>query len=294
MKDSELSDYAYGDADDGRSEESSSSSMYQDTDDEDEGTNIEKDDKIALFGAYGSTGDHFTRLALDAGYSVRALILPGAKSESNIPCSSAYVSVVGSLEDNHKVEEVLSGATYVICMLSDTLTKTEGYKSDCFSRFVKILYPLMKSEPTIQLFLYQATSLATDIQGSIPIFSTILRHTIKRNSQILLDHDNVIKYIASQHGFGHQENNKSKDEHEDRNGEKNEIGSNISNMVAFPFIITRPTFLLMNGKSRKELVASKSQPGPFPEVYVDVAEFTLNAIQTKKLYNTCPYVVGDV
>jgi hypothetical protein len=35
------------------------------------------------------------------------------------------------------------------------------------------------------------------------------------------------------------------------------------------------------------------QPGPFPVTHVDLAEFSLNALLTEKLYNTCPYVVAD-
>lgn len=33
---------------------------------------------IGLFGAYGSTGNHFLKLALDAGYNVQAMLLPSA------------------------------------------------------------------------------------------------------------------------------------------------------------------------------------------------------------------------
>jgi hypothetical protein len=35
------------------------------------------------------------------------------------------------------------------------------------------------------------------------------------------------------------------------------------------------------------------QPGPFPITNFDLAEFSLNALKTEKLYNTCPYVVQD-
>lgn len=34
-------------------------------------------------------------------------------------------------------------------------------------------------------------------------------------------------------------------------------------------------------------------PGPFPITNVDLAEFTLGALRTEKLYNTCPYVVQN-
>ncbi len=35
------------------------------------------------------------------------------------------------------------------------------------------------------------------------------------------------------------------------------------------------------------------QPGPFPVAHVDMAQFSLEALLTEKLYNTCPYVVAD-
>lgn len=34
-------------------------------------------------------------------------------------------------------------------------------------------------------------------------------------------------------------------------------------------------------------------PGPFPITNVDLAEFTLGALRTVKIYNSCPYVVQD-
>lgn len=40
-------------------------------------------------------------------------------------------------------------------------------------------------------------------------------------------------------------------------------------------------------------VLYSQQPGPFPIAHVDLAEFSLNALLTKKLYNSCPYVVAD-
>lgn len=36
---------------------------------------------------------------------------------------------------------------------------------------------------------------------------------------------------------------------------------------------------------------NQQQPGPFPIAHVDLAEFSLNALLTNKLYNSCPYVV---
>jgi len=37
-------------------------------------------------------------------------------------------------------------------------------------------------------------------------------------------------------------------------------------------------------------ITQKKQPGPFPISHLDLADFSLNALLTKKLYNSCPYV----
>ena len=41
------------------------------------------------------------------------------------------------------------------------------------------------------------------------------------------------------------------------------------------------------------VTSSSQQPGPFPVAHVDMAKFSLEALLTEKLYNTCPYVVAD-
>jgi len=48
------------------------------------------------------------------------------------------------------------------------------------------------------------------------------------------------------------------------------------------------------GKAEKPFEwVSLQQPGPIPVSYIDLAEFSLNALRTKKLFNSSPYVVAD-
>lgn len=61
----------------------------------------------------------------------------------------------------------------------------------------------------------------------------------------------------------------------------------------FCYIVTRPGIIRNGGgRSKKRLAASKSQP-LVPVTTADLADFTLSALRMEKLYNTCPYVVGD-
>jgi len=112
---------------------------------------------IALFGAYSKTGNHFLRLALDAGYLVRALILAGGPTG----CLTEFVhqptfhGITGTLEEEDKIQRILRGADYVVCMLNDTLPGKKEYPAGCLTSFIRLLYPLMKQEPSIQAFLFQ-------------------------------------------------------------------------------------------------------------------------------------------
>jgi hypothetical protein len=80
------------------------------------------------------------------------------------------------------------------------------------------------------------------------------------NTALQQDHDAIIKYIGDNTGDW------------------------------FRYIITRPG-PTRDGLSKKKLSASKSLPGPVPIMNIDLAEFTLQAMKSEKLYNKCPYIV---
>ena len=131
--------------------------------------------KIALFGGHGKTGKHFLRLALDAGYHVRALVPPSnshhhnrmsTRTLSELADHTALRKTHGTLQESQKVQKVLKGAQLVVCLLNDTLpSKGKDYPKDCLANFMRLLYALMKKEGSIKVFLYQV-SVSTAAQMS--------------------------------------------------------------------------------------------------------------------------------
>ena len=114
---------------------------------------------------------------------------------------------------------------------------------------------------------FQSSSFASDDKGTAPLLSQMRKKVAVRKSarEFFQEQDKIVQYISEQ--------------------QKLSDGMN--------FVITRPGSLIVDRPSKKKLLASKSQPGPFPITNVDLAEFSLNALKTKKLYNSCPYVVQD-
>lgn len=164
---------------------------------------------IALFGAGSPTAAHFLRLALDAGYRVRALLVqsdhalasrstyPGRASrlakalkEEFADCCSSHPHPqqpqqlewvrAGSVYDAAAVAAVLQNATYVVCMMNhDAPLVCEGEREarrpvkynaqkkkreetplapdQPLTSFLQTLYPLMRREESIRVFLYQVS-----------------------------------------------------------------------------------------------------------------------------------------
>jgi hypothetical protein len=266
---------------------------YSDDDDDEEEANdqsyYESDNNgnsshpiiIGLFGAHGATGTHFVKLALDAGYAIQAL----APSVDSVPLQNEHLTVIpGSIEDNNvheAIPKVIRGATFVVCLLADTLQPTrkdDDYPEHKLLQFLQILYPYMTKSSSVTLFLHQANSLTNNADGTpIPILARMMKKTIHFlypcfscccciHPSYIHDQDSAIQFIVQ------QQNNYSDSK--------------------FHYIITRPG-MLREGPSQKRLTASKSLPGPFPITHADLAEFTLGALMEHKWYDTAPYVVGD-
>ena len=192
---------------------------------------------IALFGVDGRTGHHFLRLALDAGYRVRALVPPSTKLEGDF---DDLYTVIGTLNEDDKLQEVLYSSTYVVSMVGESiLAKSGDYTRDCLLKFTKTLYRIMErqDEPPIQGFLFQSTALAANQWGELPHLARIIRTywTRRRTLKYIDDLDAVTRFVHSK--------------------------SCGSKQVAFPYIITRPTSRLREGRSTKKLQASKSVRG---------------------------------
>jgi hypothetical protein len=264
---------------------------------------------IALFGAEGKTGHHFLRLALDAGYNVNAYLSPkvSLRSLEEFAHQPSLSVTTGKLEDIEQLQQAISGAQYVVCMLNDTLPGKKEYPAGCLVSFVNRLYPILQRESSVQLLIFQSTSLATSVSGPTPLLSKVVKRAARRRCAFTKDQDAVVRYIAAQHGLRQpkQSNPIIGPEKRSSVGQRSIKADDQSSVTRtdccddalpphFSFIVTRPTILLKDGPPSKTLSASKSQPGLFPVAHVDLAEFTLTALQNEKLYNTSPYVVADI
>lgn len=138
-------DYSSSDNDDSSSSSSSSSHSTR-------SSHNHATETIALFGIHGATGAHFVKLALDAGYAVQAL----APTASVVALQHPSLHIIeGTLDDSTKLQQVVQGATYVVCMLGETFAGTKKeYVPGTLVDFCSTLYPFMKESPT-RLFLYQ-------------------------------------------------------------------------------------------------------------------------------------------
>jgi hypothetical protein len=217
---------------------------------------------IALFGCGGCTAHHFLKLALDAGYRIRALLLlptfttayreiPNKITDRSKALLEEYADqefvefvTAESVYDAKACRRVLQDADFVVCFMNDaplcceilndkknTSASTirqlsssmsisnacknippEAYKKP-LTTFLEMLYPLMiERQQSIQVFLYQATSLSSDVRGKTPMFSKVLKtasvvgdivrpggkssNTLDSNHQ---DLDSAIQVIAKHH-----------------------------------------------------------------------------------------------
>jgi hypothetical protein len=115
---------------------------------------------IAIFGAYGVTGHYFLQLALEAGYHVRALMLPGIVLE-DMQGNDNLSLITGTLDDESKIRRVVKNASFVVCMLTDcdnTLQDPPSAASHPPATtfdFIKHLCPILEDVGLCQVFLYQ-------------------------------------------------------------------------------------------------------------------------------------------
>ena len=116
---------------------------------------------IALFGANSKTGAHFLRLALDAGYEVRALLTDPALREEAFSESLQWVEAA-TYFDMEACKEVVQDTNYVVCMLQEAIYIDEENLPAAdvdlgkpLTSFLQKLYPIMMEEVSIQVFLFQ-------------------------------------------------------------------------------------------------------------------------------------------
>jgi putative NADH-flavin reductase len=98
---------------------------------------------IALIGATGRTGSEFVKLALEDGFTVKALV----RTPSKVTIDDERLTLIeGDLQNLEAIEKVTEGASYVVCMAAASTLDGE-YPKEFMFEFVKRLYPISKNHP---------------------------------------------------------------------------------------------------------------------------------------------------
>lgn len=118
------------------------------------GSNVDEH-TIAVFGAYGKTGHYFLQLAMEAGYNVRVLLLPGV--ELDMPESDNLRVITGTFDEERKIQRVISKAAYIVCMLNDCKDIVDGGESMHASNFefIQRLVLTLEQSRSPRVLLYQ-------------------------------------------------------------------------------------------------------------------------------------------
>ncbi len=149
---------------------------------------------IALIGATGRTGSEFLRLALEDGFTVKALV----RTPSKVTIEDERLTLFeGDLQKLEAIEKVTEGASYVVCMAAASTIDGE-YPKEFMFEFVKRLYPILQKSPP-KVFLYQAGSMSTDGNGFLHPIAWAMKQTLGRRLNIfdkIDDNNAVIQFIG--------------------------------------------------------------------------------------------------
>jgi len=128
---------------------------------------------LLVFGGTGQTGQHFVRLALDAGHHVRVL----ARTPGKLTAVHDDLDVVqGSLDDDLDLGALLDGVDAVAMMVGDAAAQRSRQVN---TGFVGSLVPAMRRGGTRRL-LYQAGGLSAAPGTKLPLALQMVRSTIAR------------------------------------------------------------------------------------------------------------------
>lgn len=147
---------------------------------------------LLVFGATGQTGQHFTRLALDAGHRVRA----AARTPGKLRAAHDALEVVqGSIDENLDLDALLDGVDGVVVMLGDRVAQQERLVN---TEFVRRLVPAMRRAGTRRL-LYQAGGLSAVPGKRLMPVLRLVRATIARSYDGQhRDNEAVMRYLDSE------------------------------------------------------------------------------------------------
>ncbi len=130
--------------------------------------------QILVFGATGQTGQHFVRLALAAGHTVRAV----ARTPAKLTLAHDRLAVVpGSITEPLDLDGLLDGVDAVVAMLGDRRAQETRRVND---EFVRRLVPAMRRRG-VQRLLYQAGGLSAVPGKRLPLALRVVRRTIARS-----------------------------------------------------------------------------------------------------------------
>ena len=65
--------------------------------------------------------------------------------------------------DEAILKEMLRDATYVVCLLGGDCFPAKEYRKGVLPDFIRRLYPLLKDNPTVKLFVYQVSYSITTV-----------------------------------------------------------------------------------------------------------------------------------
>ena len=147
---------------------------------------------LLVFGATGQTGQHFTRLALDAGHRVRAV----ARTPGKLRAAHDALEVVqGSIDENLDLDALLDGVDGVVVMLGDRVAQQERLVN---TEFVRRLVPAMRRAGTRRL-LYQAGGLSAVPGKRLMPVLRLVRATIARSYDGQhRDNEAVMRYLDAE------------------------------------------------------------------------------------------------
>jgi nucleoside-diphosphate-sugar epimerase len=211
---------------------------------------------LAIFGGTGNTGKYFQKMALEKGYKVR---LMDRNKVLNFEKHSNLEIIQGDFLNFNAIKETITGSDIVICMGSSLKSK----ESRLMSSFATSLYTAMK-ETGVKKLIYQAGALNYLPNRNKILSVWLMRNTIGHLSGAigsLLDHERTFDIFEEKY-------------------KKNEIQV----MVTLPGAMG-----LIEGELSKDLVVHNSVVWTQSR-FMDVAKFTLNAIDKEEYWNQYLYI----
>lgn len=228
--------------------------------------------RISLFGATGFVGSQFLRMAVDEGHSVHCLVRSAAKIPKDLADSDKVTitegDFVGGEEVLPRLEEVLTGADYVVC-IAGMPPGIKQYPKDVMLHFVQNLYKVMeKTKP--KAFVFQSGGASPHPKGYNKVRTWVANQAVRMAGYYpnCRDNDNVQKFILEQ---------------KDADGRP-----------AINYIVTRPLIIQPAEKLTRADVELEGIENGFSFDAIkntELAKFTLKSLEDENMYGKMPFVL---